>query len=70
MSLIFEKADVSPEVIEKVEPVFDNFFADSEKIDWFGFCDRLDEYGVEIQQMDAPALVEIKKIVRRLRNQS
>lgn len=66
------KEQVTEQVLEAVEEIFDGWFADEPRIDWQNFIDRLEvryEYDMG-SSMDSEAIKEIKKYVKKLRSES
>lgn len=72
---ITEAADVTEEVLECAEDVYDGWFADRDHVDWDEFWDRLDGYTLkehENREMDmgtetnSPAMRKIKRHIRRI----
>jgi hypothetical protein len=55
---------------EYIENVYDGWYADTPRIDWEDFLDRLERYDIDLgDSMESPAIKRIKAIVRDLRNQ-
>lgn len=56
---------------EKVESIFDGWYADSARIDWDDFINRVEKSGdFDLgDDMGSPAIKRIKAIVRELRKQ-
>lgn len=71
---IYEAADVTAEIFEAAESVFDGWYADVPRIDWNDFLDRLDGMSLEDgstldlgENMMSPAIKAIKTHIRRYR---
>jgi hypothetical protein len=65
------KEQVTEQVLEAVEEVFDGWFADEPRIDWQNFIDRLEvryEYDMG-SSMDSEAIKAIKKYVKKLKSE-
>jgi len=65
---IVEASDVTEKCIELVESLYDDWYANEDRIDWWGFFDKLDELGYCVTQLDSPASKKIQRIVRALKN--
>jgi hypothetical protein len=65
---IVEASDITDTCIELVESLYDDWYVGEEKIDWWGFFDRLDELGYCVTQIDSPAAKKIQRMVRALKN--
>jgi hypothetical protein len=68
---ILESAeDVTPEVLTAAEDVYDDYYSETERIDWDEFIDRFVIYveGTwDIENYDSPAARAIQSHIRRLR---
>lgn len=62
-------ADFTEDVVTAIETVFDGYYADEPRIDWYKFLERVENYALVDfgSSMDSPAVKEVKKIVKRLR---
>lgn len=67
--------DVTEEILDAAESIFDGWYADEPRIDWEDFLDRLDgiplENGTRLDltsDMMAPAVKAIKAHIRKYRN--
>ena len=65
---IVETNDITDACIELVESLYDDWYANEERIDWWGFFDKLDELGYCVTQIDSPAAKKIQRMVRALKN--
>lgn len=66
---IIEAADVTSDILEAAEEVFNGWFADSARIDWEDFVDRLESStGTDFgDSMLSPAIKKIQAHVRAYR---
>jgi len=68
-----DASDVSEEMLELAEQVYDGWFSDDERIDWEEFIDRLcklsihDEPSWELDEYDNGAVRKIQKHIREYR---
>ena len=64
--------DITPELLEMVEVIFDGWFIDEARIDWHAFLDRLELMGLYDLggTMDNDAIRVIKKYVRKIKAES
>lgn len=67
---IAELVDVTQECLTLAEYVYDDWYANSDKIDWWDFFDRLDLLGYCAKNMDSPAVKKIQRHIRAIRSQS
>lgn len=69
--LILTRADADS-IRKEIESVYDGWFADSYRIDWEDFLDRLDSFPhIDMgSNLESPAIRRIKAIVAELRGQS
>jgi hypothetical protein len=69
---VYESTDVTSEVFTAAEIVYDGWFADKPKIDWFDFIDRLDstplEDGTILDLGDDMFSTAIQAIIQHVRN--
>ena len=63
-------ADFTEDVMDAIETIFDGYYADEPRIDWFNFLDRVESLALVNfgNDMDSPAVKQVKKIVKGLRN--
>ena len=63
---------VTQEVLDAVEEIFDGFFVDEPKIDWTLFLERLEvRYEFDLgSSMDSEAIKLIKKHVKKIKAES
>ena len=67
-------ADVTDAMLKLAEDVFDDWFADEERIDWEEFLDRMATYSRhedvawEFDEYNNPAIDKIKRHIREYRN--
>jgi hypothetical protein len=63
-------ADFTEDVMIAIETIFDGYYADEPRIDWFNFLDRVESLALVNfgSDMDSPAVKQVKKIVKGLRN--
>lgn len=63
------KTNIPPEVLEAVESVYDGWYANSERIDWYDFVDRVEQMSeVDLgSDMLSPTINGIKAHVRKYR---
>jgi hypothetical protein len=63
-------SDITEDVRDTIETVFDGYYADEPRIDWHAFLDKVESMGLYNfgSDMDSPVVKEIKKIVKQLRN--
>jgi hypothetical protein len=63
-------ADFTQDVIMAIESVFDGYYADEPRIDWFAFLDRVERLALVNfgSDMDSPVVKQVKKVVKGLRN--
>ena len=61
--------DITPELLEMVEVIFEGWFTDEVRIDWHSFLDRLELMGhYDLgSTMDSEAIKVIKKYVRKIK---
>lgn len=73
--LVEESEDVTVEILDAAESIFDGWYADEPRIDWEDFLDRLD--GIPLEDgstvdlsgdMMSPAIKVIKSHIRKYRN--
>lgn len=69
--------DVTGEILQDAEAVYDGWFAEEARVDWEAFIDRLsDNYGpqgkppYEFLDYDSPAVRKVQKYVRALRREA
>jgi hypothetical protein len=65
-------AEDADSIREVIEGVFDGWYADSERIDWTEFLERVEGRSFTYDlgdQADSPAIRRIKAIVKELRKQ-
>jgi hypothetical protein len=56
-------------VRDQIEMVYDGWYADTPRIDWEDFLDRLERYDLDLgDSMESAAIRRIKSIVRELRS--
>lgn len=68
---IRETSDVTPEVLEASQDIFEGFFDnDGEPIDWTSFWDRLEAWGYCVEELDCPATRKIQRHIRKFREAS
>ena len=62
-------ADITEEVITAIETIFDGYYADAPRVDWFNFLDRVESLAMVDfgSDMDSPVIKQVKKIVKELR---
>lgn len=67
---IITPADFTEDVMIAIETIFDGYFSDEPRIDWFNFLDRVESLALVNfgSDMDSPAVKQVKKIVKGLRN--
>lgn len=68
--ILYTAADVTDEILADAEAVWEGWFADSARIDWDEFVDRLvvgQQY--DIEDMASPAVNKIQRHVRGLAQQ-
>lgn len=71
-----EADDVTPQMLELAEQVFDGFFADESHIDWDEFLDRMAKYSLiedapwEFDETHNAAVRKIKRHIRQYRAES
>lgn len=65
---IVEASDITDICIELVGSLYDDWYANEETIDWWGFFDKLDELGYCVTKIDSPAAKKIQRMVRALKN--
>lgn len=72
--VIFELADVTDEILDAAESIFDGWFADGVRIDWHDFLDRLERVTLEDGSgldlggdMLSPAILRIKRHIAAYR---
>lgn len=60
---------LTEDVLAIIETVYDGWFADEPRIDWFAFLDRVERLGLYNlgSDMDSPVVKAIKKYVRKLK---
>ncbi len=65
-------SDITPELLEMVEVIYDGWFIDEVRIDWHAFLDRLELMGLYDLggAMDSEAIKVIKKHVRKIKADS
>jgi isocitrate dehydrogenase len=63
--------DFTDELIRVIETVYEGYYADEPRIDWYKFLERVETYAlVDLgSSMDSPVVKHIKKLVRGLRAQ-
>ena len=49
--------------------VYYGFFDGEQKIDWYAFFDRLEQYGYSVETTESPAARKIQRFVRRIRDE-
>lgn len=71
---VTEADDVTEDVLESAEKVYDGWFADADRIDWDDFISRLENRGLEDgteldlgDSMLTPAIEKIKRHIRTYR---
>jgi hypothetical protein len=61
--------EVTPQLADIVELVYEGWWEDEPRIDWHAFLDRVESFGFDLgSDMDAQVIKDIKKQVKRLRN--
>lgn len=65
---VHDAADVDDEVLGIVEDAA-QFFEGEPRVDWDRYWDRLDQYGVFVDELDCPAAAKIERHVRALRRE-
>jgi len=67
-------ADVTPEVLEDAEYIYDGWFNTDERIDWEDFIDRLAKCGsdrtpqYDFEEYDNAAIAKIRRHIRKIRD--
>ena len=61
--------DITEDVRDTIETIFDGYYSDEPRIDWYAFLDRVERMGLYNfgSDMDSPVVKEVKKIVKKLR---
>lgn len=67
---ILAPSDITDDVRDVIETVFDGYYADEPRINWHEFLDRVERYALVNfgSDMDTPVIKAVKKIVKQLRN--
>jgi hypothetical protein len=69
---VTEVSEVTPEILETAQDIYEGFWANEPKIDWIAFLERL-EIWLEIDlgsQMDSGAIKTIKKHIQKFRKEN
>lgn len=71
---VFDAADVTTEILEIAESIYDGWYADGHTIDWLDFLDRLDgstladESTLDLgSDLSSPAAVKIRRHIQAYR---
>lgn len=61
--------DITADVVSAIETVYDGYYTDELRIDWFTFLDRVERLALVNfgSQMDTAVVKQVKKIVKGLR---
>lgn len=61
--------EISSDITDVIEMIFDGYYADEPRIDWHDFLNRIELTAhVDLgSDMDSPVVKEIRKIVKKLR---
>ena len=61
--------ELTEDVLMVIETIFDGYYADEPRIDWYAFLDRVESMGLYDfgSEMDSPIIKAIKKYVRTLK---
>ena len=61
--------DFTADVLAAIETVFDGYYSDEPRIDWFAFLDRVERLALVNfgSQMDSAVVKHVKQVVRQLR---
>lgn len=64
--------DFSDDVLLAIETVFDGYYADEPRIDWFAFLDRVERLALVNfgSEMDSPVVKHVKRVVKQLRQEN
>lgn len=61
--------EVTPQLADIVELVYEGWWEDEPRIDWHAFLDRVESFGFDLgSDMESKVIKDIKKQVKRLRN--
>jgi hypothetical protein len=61
--------EMTPALADIVELVWEGWWSDEERIDWYAFLDKVESFGFDLgSDMEAPIIKAIKKQVKHLRN--
>lgn len=63
--------DITEDVVAVIETVYDGYYADEPRIDWYAFLDRAERMGLYDfgSDMDSAVIKQVKKIVKELKKQ-
>lgn len=69
MAVVTSAQDVTEDMLESAESIFDGWYSDSGRIDWTDFFERLESYGDWDFGSDwmSPAITRIKKHIAAYR---
>lgn len=76
--ILTTREDVSEEVLQVAEDIFDGWFSDAARIDWEDFLDRMDGTHLDGHEnreldlggdLDSPAIRAIKRHINRIRRE-
>lgn len=73
--IVHDVEDVTDQMLEMAEEIYDGWFSDEDRIDWQDFIDRLARWGnnadpqpFDFNEYDTPAERKIKRHIRDYKN--